>query len=105
MKEDLLGASSLIQCTICTLYLLILNFIYVNINFCTTGRLLPISCYIFLYDCCFSIIFAKISCFPKYFVPLLGGGVGCPHLSNAQARCPIYLNWWQFSNTLKIEQS
>ena len=103
MKEDLLGGSSLIASTIGTLYVLILNFIYVNINFCTTGRLLLISCSIFLYDYCFSIIFTKISFFPNYFVPLLGGGVGCPHLSNAQARCPIYLNCWQFSNTLKIQ--
>ena len=93
MKERLLGASSLIECTMGTLYVLIQNFSYVNINFYTTGRLLPISCYIFLYDYCFSIIFTKISCFPKYFVPLLGGGVVFPHLSNAQARCPIYLNW------------
>jgi len=105
MKEDLLGGSSLIAWTIGTLYILILNFIYVNINICTTGRLLPISCYIFLYDYCFSVICTKISCFPKYFVPLLGGGAGCPHLSNVQARCPIYLNWWQFSNTLKIQHS
>ena len=57
-----------------------INFIYVNISVCTTGRFLLISCYIYI----FFFHFNKISCFPKYFVPLLGGGVGFPHLSRAQ---------------------
>ena len=86
MRKGLLGASPLTACTIGTLYLLSLNFIYVDICVITTGRILEISCYIFLNAYFSSFIFTKIACIPTYLVPFLGSEVGYPHLSKAQAR-------------------